>query len=424
MPVVPNEPLDAVIIGGGPAGAVAGAYLARAGLRPLILEKGKFPRFAIGESLLPCGNDILKDLGVWPELEQGGFLKKYGADFTSGKSERFNRYWFRNALGKNYEHTFQVERAAFDKILLDRARGEGCEVMEGVRVSSVAEDDKGFLTINYDQADGRQTVKSRWLIDASGRCGVAGTHLKMPKVPTRDRKMVAVYGHFSGVRRNSGEAAGHTVIVRFKEGWFWFIPLSPDKTSIGAVVPPDLLRENGGDLEKCFQDCVETTPDAKSRMAQAQSLQPLRATADYSWRFQSFAKNRVLLTGDAAGFVDPIFSSGVMLAMKSGRLAAEVIRKAELEKRALTPKECRAYTQEVSSWMSLYGRIIRSFYDPAGFEIFMHPLPYFQIPRSIGYLVGGQMDLPLSQRLRIAAFGAICRLQRVLSIAPAIPSLR
>jgi len=424
MPSVPNEPIDAVIIGGGPAGAVAGAYLARAGLRPLILEKEMFPRFAIGESLLPSGNDILKDLGVWPELEQGGFLKKYGADFTSGKSERFNRYWFRNALGKNYEHTFQVERAAFDKILLDRARGEGCEVMEGVRVSSVAEDETGFLNISYDQSDGSRTAKCRWLVDASGRCGVAGTNLKMPKVPTRDRKMVAIYGHFSGVRRNSGEAAGHTVIVRFKEGWFWFIPLSSDKTSVGAVASPDLLRENGGDLEKCFQHCVETTPDAKSRMAQTKSLQPLRATADYSWRFQSFAKNRVLLTGDAAGFVDPIFSSGVMLAMKSGRLAAELIRKAEPKKRALTAKECRAYTREVSGWMSLYGRIIRSFYDPAGFEIFMHPLPYFQIPRSIGYLVGGQMDLPLSQRLRIAAFAAICRLQRVLSIAPAIPSLR
>jgi hypothetical protein len=113
-----------------------------------------------------------------------------------------------------------------------------------------------------------------------------------------------------------------------------------------------------------------------------------------------------------------------MLAMKSGRLAANLIGKAELEQRALTAKECRAYTNEVSGWMNLYGRIIRSFYDRAGFEIFMHPLPYFQIPRSIGYLVGGQMDLPLSQRLRIAAFGAICRLQRVLNIAPAIPSLR
>jgi flavin-dependent dehydrogenase len=236
--------------------------------------------------------------------------------------------------------------------------------------------------------------------------------------------MVAVYGHFSGVRRNSGEAGGHTVIVRFKEGWFWFIPLSPDKTSVGAVVPPNLLREHGGSLEMCFQHCLETTPDAKSRMAHAESLQPLRATADYSWRFRSFAQNRVLLTGDAAGFVDPIFSSGVMLAMKSGRLAANLIRKAELENRGLTLKECRAYTKEVSGWMSLYGRIIRSFYDRAGFEIFMHPLPYFQIPRSIGYLVGGQMELPLPQRLRIAAFSAICRLQRILNIAPGIPSLR
>ncbi|PAZ01136.1 MAG: hypothetical protein CAK90_01960 [Spartobacteria bacterium AMD-G4] len=424
MPSTDHEVCDAVIIGGGPAGAVAGVYLARAGLRPLILEKDKFPRFAVGESLLPGGNDILKDLGVWPQLEAGGFLKKYGADFTSGHSERFNRYWFRNALGKNDEHTFQVERAAFDKILLDRARAEGCEVREGRRVSSVAEDGDGFVTLGCDQASGGRMLKCRWLVDASGRSGIAGTQLKMPKVATRNRKMVAIYGHFSGVRRNSGEAAGHTVIVRFKEGWFWFIPLTPEKTSIGAVVPPDLLRGHGGDLEKCFQHCVQITPDAKSRMTQAESLQPLRATADYSWRFQSFAKQRTLLTGDAAGFVDPIFSSGVMLAMKSGRLAANLIQRAELKKRALTPGECRAYTKEISDWMNLYGRLIRSFYDRAGFEIFMHPLPYFQIPRSIGYLVGGLMDLTLSQRLRITAFGAICRLQRIMNIAPAIPSLR
>ena len=224
MHSVTDELRDAVIIGGGPAGAVAGAYLARAGLKPLILEKEFFPRFAIGESLLPCGNDILKDLGIWPELEQGGFLKKYGADFTSGKSERFNRYWFRNALGKEYEHTFQVERAVFDKILLDRAHSEGCEVVEGARVSKIAVEADGLVNITYDRAGDAQVTKSRWLIDASGRCGVAGTHLKMDKLPTRNRRMVAVYGHFSGVRRNSGEAAGHTVIVRFKEGWFWFIP--------------------------------------------------------------------------------------------------------------------------------------------------------------------------------------------------------
>lgn len=424
MQGVPNEPRDAVIIGGGPAGAVAGAYLARAGMKPLLLEKETFPRFAIGESLLPCGNDILKDLGIWSELEKRGFLKKFGADFTSGKSERFNRYWFRNALGKNYEHTFQVERASFDHILLERARSEGCEVIEGARVCTVATDEVGCVDMGFEGKDGMQTLKSRWLIDASGRCGVAGTHLKMPKIPTRDRKMVALYGHFSGVRRNSGEAAGHTVIVRFKEGWFWFIPLTQDKTSVGVVVPPEILRDHGGNLGKCFRQCVEDTSDAKSRMAQAESLQPLRATADYSWRFESFARDRVLLTGDSAGFVDPIFSSGVMLAMKSGRLAADLIRKAELENRGLTPRECRAYTKEVSSWMNLYGRLIRSFYDRAGFEIFMHPLPYFQIPRSIGHLVGGRLDLPLPQRLRVAAFGAICRLQRLFNIAPAIPSLR
>lgn len=424
MHSVSDEIRDAVVVGGGPAGAVAGTYLARAGLKPLLLEKDIFPRFAIGESLLPCGNDILKDLGIWPVLERKGFVKKYGADFTSGRSERFNRYWFRSALGKEYEHTFQVERAVFDKILLDHASSEGCEVAQGARVTKIAVEPDGLLNIIYELDRNVRTLRTRWMIDASGRCGVAGAHLNFKKSQTRSQKMVAIYGHFSGIRRNSGEAAGHTVIVRFKEGWFWFIPLSPEKTSVGAVIPPGLPREHGGDLEKCFQHCVEANPDVKSRMAGGESLQPLRATADYSWKFQSFARDRVVLAGDAAGFVDPIFSSGVMLAMKSGRLAADLILRAEMERRSLTPSECRRYTNEVAGWMNLYGRIIRSFYDRAGFEIFMHPLPYFQIPRSIGYLVGGRMDLTLGQRLRIAAFGAICRLQQIFNIAPGIPSLR
>jgi flavin-dependent dehydrogenase len=135
------------------------------------------------------------------------------------------------------------------------------------------------------------------------------------------------------------------VIVRFKEGWFWFIPLSSEKTSVGVVIPPDLLRTHGGNLEKCFQHCVTINPDATARMASATSLQPLRATASYSWKFQSFAQNRVLLTGDAAGFMRSHFSSGVMLAMKSGRLAAKLISQADAEKRALTTRKNAALTR-------------------------------------------------------------------------------
>lgn len=417
-------PRDVVVIGAGPAGSVAGCYLSRAGLQPLLLEKEHFPRFTIGESLLPCGNDILRELDIWPELEHGGFVKKYGADFVTGRQERFNRYWFRRVFGDSHEHTFQVDRARFDHLLMNRARAEGCEVFEGARVSEIESLGNGNSAVIWSDASGTHRTETRWLVDASGRCGVAGEFLKVPRKATRDRKMVAIYGHFRGVLRNGGEAGGHTVIVRFKEGWFWLIPLANETASVGAVIPPALLKEHGGNLAAAFQACVQDNPEVDSRMASAEALIPLRATADYSWRHATFARHRVLMTGDAAGFIDPIFSSGVMLAMKSGRLAAQTIQKHEALGRALTPRECRIYSSEIEGWMKLYSRIIRSFYDRAGFEIFMNPVPYFDIPRSIGYLVGGKTDLPLSHHLRLALFHFVCAAQRFLRLAPPIASLR
>jgi flavin-dependent dehydrogenase len=419
-----SSPCDVVVVGAGPAGSVAGCYLARAGLKPLLLEKEHFPRFIIGESLLPCGNDILCELKIWPELERGGFIKKYGADFTTGSNERFNRYWFRRVFGETYDYTYQVDRARFDHLLMNSARAEGCEVVEGAKVFAIETLANGNTAVTWSDAGGLHCAETRWLIDASGRNGVAGEFLKIPRKATRDRKMVAIYSHFCGVVRNGGEAAGHTVIVRIKEGWFWLIPLANDTTSVGAVIPPGLLKEHGGNLNAAFQACIDANPEVASRMAGAEALISLRATADYSWRHETFARGRVLMTGDAAGFIDPIFSSGVMLAMKSGRLAAQTIQRHEILGAGLDSRECRAYTREIEGWMKLYARIIRLFYDRAGFEMFMNPMPYFDIPRSIGFLVGGKTDLPLSEHLRLALFDLVCAAQRFLRLAPPICSLR
>ena len=420
-----RETCDVAVIGGGPAGSAAGSQLARAGLRVTIFEKEKFPRFCIGESLLPHGNDLLKEIGIWEKMEAAGFLRKYGAEFTTGDQSRLHRLWFGQNLGSAHEYTYQVERAAFDQLLLDHARESGCRVHEQTRVTSLENPDTEDMTLHGLGPDGPRLLDTRWVIDASGRNSFAGSRVGLRRTVTQKVRRVAIYGHFSGVTRNSGRAEGHITIVRLNGGWFWIIPLAGDRTSVGLVLPTDRARtSHDRDLQDIFQEAVESAPAIRERLRKAEPLTPLRATGDYSWKFSSFATRRILLTGDAAGFVDPIFSSGVMLALKSGMRAATLLQHADKAMRPLKNSERTAYTREVTRWMNHYSRLIRSFYDRAGFEVFMSPQPVLHIPGSVARLVGGDTSPSWADRLRLRAFQAICRAQRLLPIAPAIPSLR
>lgn len=420
-----TELFDVAIIGGGPAGAAAGATLSRAGKKVVIMEKERFPRFSIGESLLPHGNDLLKKLGVWDKIENAGFLKKYGAEFCTGDKSRLLRFWFGKNLGANYDYSYQVERSKFDEILLQHAREGGSDVRDGTRVSGLVAKDRDLTSLTWERQTESGEIHARWVIDASGRSAFAGARLGMKRHATQKSRRIAIYGHFNGVFRNSGKAEGHITIVRIANGWFWIIPLAQGLTSVGLVIPSEEARfasRNGMDL--VFNEAVASVPEMADRMRDATSASPLRATGDYSWKFSQFAGPRILLSGDAAGFVDPIFSSGVLLALKSSQLASDLILGADKRNRALTWMERRAYTREVSGWMKHYSKIIRAFYDKAGFEVFMNPAPSFQIPGSIGRLVGGNAAPGFLDQMRLAAFFTICRLQRRFSIVPAISSLR
>lgn len=416
---------DVAIIGGGPAGAASGIQLARAGLQVTILEKEKFPRFCIGESLLPCGNDLLRELGVWDKIESAGYLKKFGADFCSGDGSRLHRFWFKQNLGAAREYTFQVDRASFDKLLLDHARGHGCEVREQTRVCALEGADTDTLRLGCSGPDGDYDLQARWVIDASGRNAFAGARVGLQRLPTLKSRRIAIYGHFEGVARNEGKAEGHIAIVRLRDTWFWFIPLAHGRTSVGVVIPKEKAGAGAGRrLEEIFQAAVEASSDAKARMAEARAVSPLAATGDYSWRFSSFATQRVILTGDAAGFLDPVFSSGVTLALKSALRASALLVKADAEQRPLKPSEQSSYTKEITRWMNEYSKIIRVFYTAAGFEVFMSPSPFLGIPRSIARLVGGDVVLGTADRARLKVFRMVCRLQSMMPIVPAIPSLR
>lgn len=424
MSCLPKE-TDVAVIGGGPAGAAAGIQLARAGLRVAIIEKEKFPRFCIGESLLPYGNDALRELGVWDKLGRAGYLRKYGADFCSGDGTRMHRFWFNKSLGPEHEFSYQVDRASFDQLLLDHAREQGCVVREQTRVTALEGADSEDMRLTCSGPDGAHALRARWVLDASGRIAFAGARAGLRRSPTLPCRRVAIFGHFEGVERNSGKAEGHIAIVRLRDAWFWFIPLAGGRTSVGVVVPSAKLGSGAGrKMDEIFRDAVESSPDARRRMAGARPVSPLAATGDYSWRFSSFATRRVLLVGDAAGFLDPVFSSGVTLALKSAMLAASFVVRADASRRALNRSEQAKYTKEIVRWMNQYSKIIRMFYTTAGFEVFMSPSPFLDIPKSIGRLVGGATMLGLPDRVRLAIFRFICRAQNAVRIAPAIPSLR
>ena len=408
-----SSAFDTIIIGAGPGGSTAGAFLAKAGQRVLLLEREVFPRFHIGESLLPFGNDVLKESGAWPKIEAMGFQPKYGAEFFVGNGSRWQRFWFAQGLVPGYGQTFQVERAKFDHVLLDHAAACGCEVRQGCAAKEVTRSGDGW---RVKLSDGE--ARGRWLIDASGRDTFVGRALALPKTPVNIPKRVAVYAHFHGVYRNPGDAAGHITIVRLKDGWFWLIPLAAGKTSVGMVRMFDDLKQFGGSVEEWFAKTVAESSELTRRMKDAQQVGEFHKTSDYSYRYTELASDRAILVGDAGGFIDPIFSSGVHIATKSAKWATELILRADAQRRALTGSERRHYTREVHRFMDIYRDMILMYYDNRAFEVFMHPRNRFGVVQTVNSILAGNMHRSFSMWWRVKAFQLICAIHRRVPIVP------
>jgi flavin-dependent dehydrogenase len=405
---------DTVIIGGGPGGSTAGAFLARAGQRVLVLEKEIFPRFHIGESLLPFGNDVLKQSGAWEKVEAAGFQPKYGAEFCVGNGSRLQRFWFARGLVPGYGQTFQVERARFDHVLLNHAADSGCEVRQGCAAKNVSRETDGW---RVTLANGE--VRSRWLIDASGRDIFLGRTWSLPREPVNIPKRVAVYAHFTGVYRNPGEAEGHITIVRLKDGWFWLIPLADGKTSVGMVRLLDDLKRFGGTPENWYEQTAAESSEVARRMKGAQRVSDVFTTSDYSYRFAQLASDRALLVGDAGGFIDPIFSSGVYIATKSAQMASELILRAEGRGRGgLTSGEQRRYTREVHRFMGIYRQMILMYYDNSAFEVFMYPQNRFRMVQTVNSILAGNTRRSFGMWWRLKLFHLVCAIHARVPIVP------
>ncbi|HTS17662.1 MAG TPA: NAD(P)/FAD-dependent oxidoreductase [Verrucomicrobiae bacterium] len=406
---------DAVIIGGGPGGSTAGAFLAKQGKRVLLVEREVFPRFHIGESLLPFGNDVLKESGAWPKIAAAGFQPKFGAEFFVSNGARWQRFWFARGLVPGYDATFQVERAKFDHILLDHAASCGCEVREGCPARDVTHDGDEWR-VKLETGDER----GRWLIDASGRDAFLGRVLGFPRKPMNLTKRIATYAHFRGVYRNPGEAEGNITIVRLRDGWFWLIPLAEGKMSVGMVRTMDDLKRFGKTAEEWFAKTVESSRELTRRMKGAERVGEFYTTGDYSYHYDQMATDRAIMVGDAAGFIDPIFSSGVHIATKSGQIAAGLIERADHENRGFSAAEQRRYSRSIHRYMEVYRQMISMYYDNRSFEVLMHPKGRFGIVPAVTSVLAGNFHPSFAMWWRIRLFHIVCAIHRRVPIVPRV----
>lgn len=408
---------DAIIIGGGPGGSTAGSALAQAGKKVLILERERFPRFHVGESLIPYGNDELRAIGAWDKLIAGGFMPKLGAEFILGNSKSAIQIIFGQFLDPGHARTFQVERSKFDHLLLDHAASLGCEVWQETKVKSAEVSSDGVKVV-CEKDGATHALSARWIFDASGRDAFLGKQMNLPKTDLGLPKKFATFAHFKGVKRNAPPADGHITVVRLDFGWFWMIPLDAEKTSIGLVQTLEHFRSTGMKPEECFEHVVATVPEPRRRMGEAQRVSDYSFAGDYTYRHLQNAGPRWLLIGDAAGFIDPIFSSGVMLAIKSGHLAASEVIAAD---RAGTPLSARAqarYTRRVGKMCKVFLNMIRMFYNRHSFEVFMTPEPPKAMAWAVNNLVAGNTNLGWRLRLQVWLFYLVCAIQQKFSLCP------
>ncbi len=415
----PDPQTEVVIIGGGPAGSTAATILAQAGRKTLVLEKEKFPRFHIGESLLPYNRQIFEEIGIWPKIAAAGFMKKRGAQFLMGNGSLGIRLNFSNGSFNKYQESIHVERSKFDDMLLTHAREAGAEVREESRVIECrvgAED----VSVRYRDADGaEQEVRSKFLIDASGLSNLTASRDALRDYYPGHRK-VAIFGHFANTDMPQGDEKGDILIVRRENSWFWLIPLEDNKTSVGLVLDRADLQNPGKDIGKIFHDAVQDTAAVRDRFARAEAVGDLHAVADFSYRNSRLVEPRLVRVGDASGFIDPVFSSGVMLAMASARHGARVVDEALTAGTALTAG-MRAYEKTTRKCLSLYWEFIENFYTLPFAQVFFQPTNRLRMVCAISSVLAGSTETSFAVRWRLRVFFLIVRLNKWLPVVKRIP---
>lgn len=371
-----RDEVDVVVIGGGPAGSTASTLVAQQGYRVALFERERFPRFHIGESLIPETYWVLKRLNMLPKMRASKFVHKHSVQFVNASGKLSAPFYFWDNKPHECSQTWQVVRSEFDQMMLNNAREHGVDAREGVRVRDVNFEGDRAVGVTIQDSDGSvRDVRARVVIDASGQSGLLMNKFKL-RIWDPLLNKGAVWTYWEGAYRDTGKDEGATVVLQLenKQGWFWYIPLHDNRVSVGVVAPFDYMFKNRGSHEQIYCEEVEMCPAVKDRVSNAKRITGYFATRDYSYRSTKVSGNGWVIIGDAFGFLDPLYSSGVLLALRSGEMAADAIVEG-LQRGDLSEAQLGKWGPTLNEGIDRMRRLVCEYYEGFSFGKFVKNYP-------------------------------------------------
>jgi flavin-dependent dehydrogenase len=373
------ESTDVVVIGGGPAGSTASTLIAQHGYKVQLFEREQFPRFHIGESLIPETYWVLKRIGMLPKMQASHFVKKYSVQFVNQHGKLSEPFYFMEHKPHECSQTWQVLRAEFDKMMLENAAEHGVAVHQGTRVLEVLFEGDRAVGVKIVGPDGSpREVRAKVVVDTSGQSSMIVSRFGL-RVPDPKLNKGAVWTYFEGAYRDSGRDEGATLVLQVKEkkGWFWYIPLHSNMVSVGVVGAFDYLFKNRGDHETVYNEELDRCPAVKERVSIGRRASRYFATKDYTYRSTRAGGDGWVLAGDAFGFLDPLYSSGVLLALKSGELAADAVAEG-IAKEDTSAAQLGKWGPGFVKGMDRMRRLVVEYYDGFSFGRFVRRYPHLK----------------------------------------------